>query len=87
MIFLPIVLARDLVRALFTPIPHDRVLQIQNGFTTLYIYWAKTLRKTNQSIPTMYGGVSCRYVPVFGSNEVPDPVRAILSPVSTYNSC
>ena len=34
---------QDPVRALYTPITYDKVLQIQNGFNTLYIYWAKTL--------------------------------------------
>ena len=65
----------------YTPITHDRVLQIQNGFNTLYIYWGRTLKK-NQSTPTMFGGVSCRYVPIFGSNEVPDPVRALYTPIT-----
>ena len=31
----------------------------------------------------MYRGVSCRYVPVFGSNEVPDPVRALFAPTTS----
>ena len=30
----------------------------------------------------MYGGVSCRYVPIFGSNEVQDPVRALYTPIT-----
>ena len=49
---------------------------------THYVSIRAERRKKNQSIPTMYGGVSCRYVAIFGSNEVPDPVRALYTPIT-----
>ena len=47
----------------------------------MYLLGQNTGEK-NQSILTMYGGVSCRYVPVFGSNEVPDPVGALFATIT-----
>ena len=67
----------DPVRALYTPITHDRVLQIQNSFNTLYICWAKTMgEKISQFRLCMEVST------VFGYNEVPDPVRALFAPIT-----